>query len=85
MLRLAPLYFLKTLGKRLHFHFPKTYIPMKGAFHMEKELKTKTLAVRVTSQEKELIREKAAEQGLTVSMYIYNILFNKGDKPNEEN
>lgn len=52
---------------------------------MEKELKTKTLAVRVTSQEKELIREKAAEQGITVSMYIYNILFNKGDKPNEEN
>lgn len=52
---------------------------------MKKELKTKTLAVRVTSQEKELIREKATEQGLTVSMYIYNILFNKGDKPNEEN
>lgn len=84
-MRLMPFYFLKSLGKRLHFHFPKIHIPTKGVFQMEKELKTKTLAVRVTSQEKELIREKAAEQGLTVSMYIYNILFNKGDKPNEEN
>lgn len=52
---------------------------------MEKEIKSATLTVKVTPNEKELIKEKAAEQEITVSKYIYNILFNKGDKPNEEN
>ena len=44
-----------------------------------KGIKSATLTVKVTPNEKELIKEKAAEQGLTVSMYIYNILFSKGE------
>lgn len=46
---------------------------------MEKEIKSATLTVKVTPNEKKLIKEKAAEQELTVSKYIYNILFNKGE------
>lgn len=36
--------------------------------------KTETLAIKVTPEEKQRIREKAAALDMTVSKYLYNLL-----------
>lgn len=43
-------------------------------------LKTETVTIKVSPEEKQLIKEAAAKQDMTVSKYLYRILF-----PREEN
>ena len=41
--------------------------------------KTETIAIKVTPEEKELIKRLAQEQDITVSKYLYKIIF-KGEQ-----
>lgn len=47
-------------------------------------LKTTTLTIKVTPEDKEKIREEAAAAGLTVSLYLYNMVFNGEEVNNEQ-
>lgn len=38
-------------------------------------VKTETIAIKVTPEEKELIKRLAQEQDITVSKYLYKIIF----------
>ena len=40
-----------------------------------KKLKTETIAIRVTPEEKEKIQELAAMAEMTVSKYLYSLVF----------
>ena len=39
--------------------------------------KTETIAIKVSQQEKELIKRMAAEQDITVSKLLHRIIFNE--------
>jgi hypothetical protein len=45
--------------------------------------KTETIAIKVAPEEKEKIKKLAAAADVTVSKYLYNIIF-KGDNKNEK-
>lgn len=48
----------------------------KGTTGAYKEVtRSKQVAVRLTSEEKKALEERAAAEGLTVSTYIHNMLF----------
>ena len=42
--------------------------------------KTETLAIKVTPEEKEKIKQMAQEQDITVSKLLYRMLFQEGKK-----
>ena len=42
-------------------------------------VKSETIAVRVSAEEKEKLKVDAAKQDLTVSKYIYNLIFKRRD------
>lgn len=42
-----------------------------------KSTKTETLTIKVTPEEKQMIKEIAAEQDITVSKLLYNLIFKK--------
>ena len=44
---------------------------------MDKKIKAETLTIRVTPDEKQMIKEIAAEQDITVSKLLYNLIFKK--------
>ena len=46
-------------------------------------IKTETLTIKVSPEEKEKIKELAEAADQTVSKYLYRILFGKGDIENE--
>jgi len=46
-------------------------------------IKTETLAIKVAPEEKEKIKKLAADADVTVSKYLYNLLF-KGEKLNAD-
>lgn len=45
-----------------------------------KETKTETLTIRVAPREKEQIKAAADKQDMTISKYLYRILFPKEDQ-----
>jgi hypothetical protein len=46
---------------------------------MIKSTKTETIAIKVTPEEKRKIKELAAKQDVTVSKYLYRLIFSKED------
>ena len=45
-------------------------------------IKTETIAIKVSPEEKEKIKQLAADQDITVSKLLYRMIFNKGGKEN---
>ena len=41
-------------------------------------VKTESIAIKVSPEEKELIKKLAAEKDWTVSKYLYNLVFKEG-------
>lgn len=46
-------------------------------------IKTETLTIKVSPEEKEKIKVLAASADQTVSKYLYRLVFGKGDTENE--
>ena len=47
---------------------------------MIKSTKTETIAIKVTPEEKQKIKELAAKQDITVSKLLYRMIFKKENK-----
>ena len=47
---------------------------------MTKSTKTESISIKVTPEEKQKIKELADKQDVTVSKYLYRILFPKEEK-----
>lgn len=43
-------------------------------------VKTETIAIKVSPEEKELIKRSAEEKDMTVSKYLYRIIFGKQEE-----
>lgn len=47
---------------------------------MNKQTKTASISIKVTPEEKEKIRELAEKQDVTISKFLYRLIFPKEDK-----
>lgn len=47
---------------------------------MNKSTKTESISFKVTPEEKQKIKELAAKEDVTVSKYLYRLIFPKEDK-----
>lgn len=47
---------------------------------MTKSTKTASISIKVTPEEKEKIRELAEKQDVTISKYLYRLIFPKEEK-----
>lgn len=46
-------------------------------------VKTETLTIKVSQEQKELVKQLAAEKDQTVSKYLYNLLIKELEKENK--
>lgn len=49
-----------------------------------KNTKTETVALRLTAEEKTYLQEQAKKADMTVSKYLYKIIFSKDEENQEE-